>query len=127
MRHCRPYLEHGPGRLVARDERPRQTIKSGAQRRRQTFGRSNEITRALGVDFQTYTHEQARVIVEIVTFIVCAGVGLAVDGESIPYVAGWGEDGALEAVTQFAQVIDQHARRVETALMPKQTPDLLAK
>jgi hypothetical protein len=44
-------------------------------------------------------------------------VGLAVDGESVPYVAGWGETGALDAVTQFAQLIDQHARRIETALM----------
>jgi hypothetical protein len=32
------------------------------------------------------------------------------------YVAGWGEDGALEAVTQFAQIVDSRARRVETAL-----------
>ncbi len=36
------------------------------------------------------------------TFVAAASVGLAVGGESIPYVAGWGEDGALEAVTEFA-------------------------
>ena len=42
--------------------------------------------------------------------------GLAVDGETIPYVAGWGEEGALDAVAQFAQIIDQYARRLETAL-----------
>jgi hypothetical protein len=42
------------------------------------------------------------VIVDTVTFIVCAGAGLDVGGESIPYVAGWGEDGALDAVTEFA-------------------------
>ena len=33
-----------------------------------------------------------------------------------PYIAGWGEDGALDAVTQFAQLIDDLARRVEAAL-----------
>lgn len=50
------------------------------------------------------------------TFIAAAGVGLAVDGESVPYIAGWGEDGALEAVSQFAETIDRLARRIEAAL-----------
>jgi hypothetical protein len=68
------------------------------------------------VDYQRFTREQAEVIVDTVTFIVCAGLGLAVDGESVPYVAGWGEDGALEAVTQFAQTIDDLARRIEDSL-----------
>jgi hypothetical protein len=31
-------------------------------------------------------------------------------------VAGWGEDGALDAVTQFAALIDVLARRVDAAL-----------
>jgi hypothetical protein len=44
------------------------------------------------------------------------GLGLDVSGETIPYVAGWGEDGALDAVTQFAQLIDDLARRIEAAL-----------
>jgi hypothetical protein len=57
----------------------------------------HEITHTLGVDYQTYSREQAEVIVDTVAFIVCAGVGLAVDGESVPYVAGWGETGALDA------------------------------
>jgi hypothetical protein len=50
------------------------------------------------------------------TYLVCGSVGLDVGGESVPYVAGWGEDGALEAVTQFARTIDELARRVEAAL-----------
>ena len=29
---------------------------------------------------------------------------------------GWGEDGALKAVTEFAKTIEDLARRVETAL-----------
>jgi antirestriction factor ArdC-like protein len=45
----------------------------------------------------------------------------------VPYVAGWGEDGALEAVTQFAQLIDSLAHRVETALSTAgHTPDTVA-
>ncbi|MDX6705414.1 MAG: cytolethal distending toxin subunit [Solirubrobacteraceae bacterium] len=42
-------------------------------------------------------------IVDTAAHLVCASVGLNVAGESVPYVAGWGEDGALEAVTQFAK------------------------
>jgi hypothetical protein len=76
----------------------------------------HETTHALGVDYERFTRAQAEVIVDTVAFIVCSAVGLDVDGESIPYVAGWGEDGALEAVSQFAQTIDQLARRIEGAL-----------
>jgi len=41
---------------------------------------------------------------------------LDVGGESIPYVAGWGEDGALDAIREYAQTIDTIARRIEDAL-----------
>jgi hypothetical protein len=47
------------------------------------------------------------VIVDSVTYIACAGLGLTIDGESIPYVAGWAEDGALDAVNRFATTIDR--------------------
>jgi hypothetical protein len=56
------------------------------------------------------------VIVDSVTLVVLGGLGLDVSGETVPYVAGWGENGALDAVTQFAQLIDDLARRVEAAL-----------
>ena len=78
----------------------------------------HECTHALGVDYQHYTREQAEVIVDTVTFLVSSSVGLAVDGETIPYIAGWGEHGALEAVTQFAETIDKLARHIESALSP---------
>ncbi|MGI8712197.1 MAG: hypothetical protein ACR2NR_03245 [Solirubrobacteraceae bacterium] len=45
-----------------------------------------------------------------------SAVGLDTTGETIPYVAGWGETGALEAVTEFAAVIDTLARRIEEAI-----------
>ncbi|MFP5326105.1 MAG: ArdC-like ssDNA-binding domain-containing protein [Acidimicrobiia bacterium] len=73
----------------------------------------HEIAHALGVDYRTYSREQAEVIVDTVTFIVCGSVGLDVGGESIPYVAGWGEDGALKAMTEFVTVIDSLARQIE--------------
>lgn len=57
-------------------------------------------------------------MVDTITFIVCSGLGLAIDGETIPYVAGWGENGALDAVNEFAGTIDRLARRIENALVP---------
>jgi hypothetical protein len=49
---------------------------------------------------------------------VLGAVGLHTSGETVPYVAGWGETGALEAVTEFAHLIDTLARRVEAAITP---------
>ena len=74
----------------------------------------HELAHALGVGYREYGRERAEVIVDTVTFIVCAGAGLDIAGESIPYVAGWGETGALKAVTEFAAVIDTIARQIET-------------
>ena len=76
----------------------------------------HECAHALGVDYQHYSRAQAEVIVDTVTYLAAASVGLAVDGETVPYVAGWGEDGALEAVTEFAETIDAIARRIEGVL-----------
>jgi hypothetical protein len=50
-------------------------------------------------------------IVESVTYIVCGQPGLDTGGETVPYVAGWGEAGALDALQQDAQAIDEVARR----------------
>ena len=55
-------------------------------------------------------------IVDTTTLVVLGGLGLDVSGETVPYVAGWGEEGALEAVTEFAQLIDTLARQVDAAL-----------
>jgi len=56
-------------------------------------------------------------MVETATLLAASTVGLAVDGETIPYVSGWGEHGASEAVTEFAETIDQVARRIEEVLL----------
>jgi hypothetical protein len=56
------------------------------------------------------------VLVDSVTYCVLGAAGLDVGGESIPYVAGWGEDGALDAIREYAQTIDQIARRLEDAI-----------
>jgi hypothetical protein len=56
------------------------------------------------------------VLVDCVTYIVCASVGLDVGGESIPYIAGWGEGGALGAIHEYAETIDAIAGRIEDAV-----------
>jgi len=76
----------------------------------------HEIAHALGVGYAEYGRARSEVIVDTVTNLVCASAGLDVSGESIPYVAGWGEDGALEAVSEFARTIDQLARQLEDVL-----------
>ncbi|MBV9192900.1 MAG: hypothetical protein JO168_02065 [Solirubrobacterales bacterium] len=76
----------------------------------------HEITHALGVDCAKYSRAQAEVIVDTTTLIVLSGIGLDVSGETIPYVAGWGESGALEAVSEFAHLIDGLARRIADAI-----------
>jgi hypothetical protein len=76
----------------------------------------HETIHGLGVGYREYGRERAEVIVDTATLLACSSVGLDVSGETVPYVAGWGEDGALEAVSEFAKTIDDLARRVENAL-----------
>lgn len=77
----------------------------------------HECAHALGIGYENYSRAQAEVMVDTVTLVAASAVGLAVDGETIPYVSGWGERGALEAVTEFAETIDQIARRIEEVLL----------
>ena len=66
----------------------------------------HELAHAHGLGYDRYGREQAEVLVDCVTYIVCSSLGLDVGGESIPYVAGWGEDGALDAIREYAEAID---------------------
>jgi hypothetical protein len=77
----------------------------------------HECAHALGIDYEQYSRAQAEVMVDTVTLVAASAVGLAVDGETVPYVSGWGEQGALEAVTEFAEMIDRVARRIEDVLL----------
>jgi hypothetical protein len=77
----------------------------------------HEAAHAMGVDYRSHSRERAEVIVESVSFIVASSVGLDLGGESIPYVAGWGEDDAVQAATEFAEIIDGLTRRLEEVLI----------
>jgi hypothetical protein len=85
----------------------------------------HELVHARGVNYQTHTRPQAEVIVDTATLIILAGAGLDTSGETIPYVAGWGETGALEAVTEHAELIDRLARTVEHAISGDTTNDVV--
>jgi N-terminal domain of anti-restriction factor ArdC len=87
----------------------------------------HEIAHALGIAYKQYGRSRAEVIVDTVTFVVCGSIGLDTAGSTVPYVAGWGEDGALEAIRAYAQTIDEIARRIEDALsespkLPRNAP-----
>ena len=81
----------------------------------------HETVHALGVGYAEYGRQRAEVIVDTATAIACASVGLRVDGDSIPYTAGWGEMGELDAVTAFAKTIDELARQIENVLTAAST------
>jgi antirestriction protein ArdC len=73
----------------------------------------HELAHALGVGYAEYGREVAEVIVETATVIVCGSIGLDTSGESIPYIAGWGEQD-LGAIKRHAQKVDEIARQLET-------------
>jgi len=82
----------------------------------------HELAHALGVSSERFGRERAEVIVECAAFIVCSGLGLPTGGESMPYLASWGEDGALEAITEAAGLIDEIAGRIEQAVGQQSGP-----
>jgi N-terminal domain of anti-restriction factor ArdC len=81
----------------------------------------HEIAHALGVGYGEYGRRRAEVLVDTVTFIVCGAVGLDTSGSSVPYVAGWGEHGELDAIRRYAETIDKLARRIEDAALPSES------
>ena len=76
----------------------------------------HELAHALGIGYREHGRRRAEVIVDTVTAVVCGSVGLDTSGSSVPYIAGWGEDGELAAIRSCAETIDQIARRIEDAL-----------
>ncbi len=107
--------EHGPRGWC--DAKHKQIVIAAGPANCQVRTLTHEIAHALGIGYADYGREQAEVLVDCVTYVVCSSAGLDIDGESIPYVAGWGEDGALEAVRRYADTVDTVARRIEDALI----------
>jgi len=116
----RDLPEDGPGGWC--DTERKQIVVATGPANRQGRTLVHEIAHAHGLGYEQYGREQAEVLVDCVTYCVLGSVGLDVGGESIPYIAGWGEDGALDAIREYAATIDTIARRIEEALAPEPEP-----
>ena len=76
----------------------------------------HELAHAHGIDYERFSRPEAELIVESVACIVCGSVGLDTSSESVPYLAGWNLDQAVERIELLAGTIDQTARAIERAL-----------
>jgi hypothetical protein len=77
----------------------------------------HELAHAHGITYTGYSRHQAEVLVDTITHIVLSQAGLDVGGETLPYIAGWGETGALDSIAQYAQTIDTIARQLEAVVI----------
>jgi hypothetical protein len=115
----RELPDEGPGGRC--DPTHRQIVVASGPANRQVRTLVHELAHALGLGYGQYGRDKAEVLVDCVTYVVCSSVGLDVGGETIPYVAGWGEEGALDAIREYAETIDAIARRIENALTDDST------
>jgi len=111
--------EAGPGGWCDPKRREIVIADGPANRRLRTL--VHELAHALGIGYEHYGRRRAEVLVDCASYIVCGSVGLDIGGETIPYIAGWGQDGALDAIREYAETIDTIARRIEDALDPAST------
>jgi hypothetical protein len=115
----RELPDEGPGGWC--DPKRRQIVVASGSANRQVRTLVHELAHALGVGYGQYGRDKAEVLVDCVTYVVCSSVGLDVGGESIPYIAGWGGDGAVGAIREYAETIDAIARQIEDALTDDST------
>jgi hypothetical protein len=111
----RDLPENGPGGWC--DPKRKQIVVATGPANRQVRTLVHELAHAHGLGYEL-GRERCEVLVDCVTYIVCSSVALDVGGESIPYIAGWGEDGELDAIREYAETIDTIARTIEDALQP---------
>ena len=113
----RDLPDDGPGGWC--DPTRKQIVLANGPANRQVRTLVHELAHAHGLGYAGYGRDRAEVLVDCVTYCVLGSFGLDVGGESIPYVAGWGEDGALDAIREYAHTIDTITRRIEDAITPQ--------
>ena len=113
----RDLPEDGPSGWC--DSKRKQIVIATGPANRQVRTLVHEIAHSHGLGYAEWGRQRCEVLVDCVTYCVLGAVGLDVGGESIAYVAGWGEDGALDAIRQYAATVDTIARRIEDALAPE--------
>ncbi|HET9186015.1 MAG TPA: ArdC family protein [Solirubrobacterales bacterium] len=111
------YHEPATGRIVIDDE--------GRSSNAQIATLIHEIAHALirldrRDDDPKLAYGEEEVVVESVAYCVCAAAGLDSGGDSVPYVAGWGGQGANDKIEAYAQLIDRLAHRIEAAIEPEE-------
>ena len=116
----RALPDDGPGGWC--DPKRHEIVVGTGAANRQVRTLVHEIAHAHGLGYAEYGRERCEVLVDCVTYCVLGSVGLDVGGESIPYIAGWGEDGAMDAIRAYAETIDVIGRRIEDALAPMPEP-----
>jgi antirestriction protein ArdC len=111
----RERLEHGGGYYSDKDRRVVLSDALGSPNR-ELRTLLHELAHALGVpNYREHGRDASEVIVETAAFIAAGAIGLDTSGESVPYVAGWGEDGKLDAIRKCAELVDGIARQLEGA------------
>jgi hypothetical protein len=110
----RELADDGPGEWC--DSKHKRIVVGSGPANSQVRTLTHELAHAHGLGYAELARDRCEVLVDCVTVCVLGSVGLDVSGESIPYIAGWGEDGALDAIRKYAQTIDTIARRIEQAL-----------
>ncbi len=75
----------------------------------------HELAHALGVTYKEYGRLRAEVIVDATTYCVLDALGLDVSGESVPYIAGYGNTLTTSCLREHAELIDTLAKHIEDA------------
>ena len=73
-------------------------------------------------DDEGLTKELEELVVEAVAYVALAGAGLDTGRDSVPYIASWEGDNALEQLQRAAELIDALARRIEQAIDAEREP-----
>ena len=116
----RDLPDEGPGGWC--DPERKLIVVSSGPANSQVRTLTHELAHAHGLGYAEIGRDRCEVLVDCVTYCVLGSVGLDVGGESIPYVAGWGEEGELDAIRRYVATIDTIARRLEDALAPVSEP-----
>jgi antirestriction protein ArdC len=111
-------LEGRAGYCAAREARI--VIDSGLPANGRVATLVHELAHAHGIDYTRFSRAEAELIVESVACIVCGSVGLDTSSESVPYLAGWNPEQAVERIELLAGTIDEIARAIERALDPRE-------
>jgi hypothetical protein len=76
----------------------------------------HEVAHALVGPDRGLTRPVEEVVVEAVAYLGCAAAGLDTSCDSVPYIASYGDEQAIDTLKEAAELIDALARRIERAL-----------